>query len=326
MRASRRSRTPKPPAPPIEVSFPDLSAYAKGNTGIAYAWTFTTANAGPHVLLQALTHGNEVCGAIALDRYMRDGTRPTRGSLSLVFANVEAYRLFDPADPYSSRCIDEDFNRLWSDDVLEGSRDSVELRRARELRPLYDAVDVLIDLHSMSEPCVPLALAGPRAKGLALARSIGVPEHIIIDEGHVAGKRLRDYGHFGEPDDPRNALLIECGQHWERSAPEVAWQAVLRTLQHFEMADREWLMRELAPLAPPAQKVIEVTDVVTIGSDRFRFTFPVHGLQTIAEAGTVFADDGGVPVRTPYADCVLVMPTRKPKRGETAVRLARYVA
>ena len=47
-------------------------------------------------------------------------------------------------------------------------------------------------------------------------------------------------------------------------------------------------------------------------SDRFRFTVPVQGLQTIAEAGTVFADDGGRAVKTPYADCVLIMPTRAP--------------
>ena len=318
------SRSHRPPAPPIEVAFPDLSSYSAGNAGIPFAWTFTTSAPGPHLLIQALTHGNEVCGAIALDRLLRSGVEPTRGTLSLVFANVAAYERFDPADPYSSRCVDEDFNRLWTDDVLEGSRDTLELRRARELRPLYDSVDVLLDLHSMSEPCAPLALAGPRAKGLALARAIGVPEHIIVDEGHAAGRRLRDYRHFDDPDDLRNALLVECGQHWERSAPEVAWQAVVHGLRHFEMADSEWLQRELGPDPIPSQKVIEVTHAVTIRSDRFRFTVPVQGLQTIREAETVFADDGGRAVKTPYADCVLIMPTRRPKRGETAVRLGRY--
>ena len=36
-------------------------------------------SAGPHVLVQALTHGNEVCGAIALDWLLGEGFRPTRG-------------------------------------------------------------------------------------------------------------------------------------------------------------------------------------------------------------------------------------------------------
>jgi hypothetical protein len=30
-------------------------------------------------------------------------------------------------------------------------------------------------------------------------------------------------------------------------------------------------------------------------------------------------------VRTPYDDCVLIMPSRRSGRGQTAVRLGRYV-
>jgi hypothetical protein len=36
--------------------------------------------------------------------------------------------------------------------------------------------------------------------------------------------------------------------------------------------------------------------------------------------------DGGAEIRTPHDDCVLIMPTRKPKRGETAVRLGRFIS
>jgi hypothetical protein len=42
-------------------------------------------------------------------------------------------------------------------------------------------------------------------------------------------------------------------------------------------------------------------------------------------AGTPYAVDGGTLIRTPYDDCVLIMPTRKPNRGETAVRLGRCI-
>jgi len=313
------------PAPPIEVAFPDLAAHAAGNCGVPYAWTFAAARAGPHVLLQALTHGNEICGAIALDWVLREELRPVRGTLSIVFANVAAYERFDPGDPFASRCVDEDFNRLWSADVLDGSRDSNELRRARELRPLYDRVDHLLDLHSMSDPCPPLAMAGRQRKGLALAQALGLPQHIVIDDGHSAGRRLRDYAFFDDAADPRSALLIECGQHWEAAAPEVAKQSVLRWLRHFEMADPRLLDAHLAPVPAPPQKLIEVTTTVTIASDKFEFTLPVRALQTIARAGTVFALDGANEIRTPHDDCVVIMPTRRPRRGETAVRLGRYV-
>jgi predicted deacylase len=313
-----------PVAPAIEVAFPDLSTYAAGNAGIPYVWTFAAARAGPHILVQALTHGNEVCGAIALERLLREGLRPARGTLSLVFANVAAYQRFDPADPFTSRCVDEDFNRLWTAALLDGTRTSVELSRARELRPLYDRVDYLLDLHSMSEPCLPLVMAGAQPKGIELARAIGTPQHVIVDSGHASGKRLRDYAFFDDPADPRNALLVECGQHWEAAAPLVARQAVLRFLRHFATLDAA-LERELAPLPAP-QYFIEVTTTVTIATDDFRFTQPVRGLQTIRDAGTVYATDGGTPIRTPHDDCVLIMPTRRPKRGETAVRLGRRVA
>ena len=149
---------------------------------------------GPHVLVQALTHGNEVCGAIALDWLLREAVRPTRGTLSIAFANVAAYETFDRADPFASRCVDEDFNRLWTADVLDGPRQIADLDRARELRPLYDRVDYLLDLHSMTDPCPPLAMAGRQRKGVELAQALGLPQHIVVDGGHAAGQaaaRLR---------------------------------------------------------------------------------------------------------------------------------------
>jgi len=245
--------------------------------------------------------------------------------LTLTFANVAAYRTFNAADPFTSRCIDEDFNRLWTAEVLDGTRQTTDLARARELRPVYDATDYLLDLHSMTDPCVPLTLAGQQQKGLELAFAIGVPQHIIIDAGHKAGRRLRDYAAFDDPVDPRNALLVECGQHWERAAPDVARQASLRFLRHFGMAGSAFLDAHLDAPPLPKQRAIEITHVVTIATDAFRFARPVEGLDVISKADTLLANDGDGEVRTPYENSVLVMPTRRPKKGETAVRIGRYV-
>jgi predicted deacylase len=311
-------------APPIEVDIPNLDRWQAGNTGIPYVWRFESGRAGPRVTVQALTHGNEVCGAISNDWLLHEGVRPVRGTLTITFANIDAYRTFDPADPFASRCMDEDFNRLWSADVLDGPRQSRDLARARALRQVYDDTDYLLDLHSMTDPCPPLALAGRQQKGLELAQAVGVPQHIVIDGGHAAGKRLRDYAAFDDPTDPRNALLVECGQHWERAAPEVAKQSTLRFLRHFGLIDGDFLETHLAA-APPRQRAIEVTDVVTITTDQFAFAQPVAGLAVISKAGSLLARDGGHDVRTPYDDAVLIMPTRRPKKGETAVRIGRFV-
>jgi predicted deacylase len=313
-------------APTIDVEPPNLSPWASGNGGVPYVWTFAASAAGPNVVLQALTHGNEICGAIALDWLLRERFRPACGTLTICFANVAAFARFNPADPFASRCIDEDFNRLWTAEVLDASRRTMELARARELRPVYDSADYLLDLHSMTDPCPPLALAGRQRKGLDLAKAIGIPEHIVVDAGHAAGKRLRDYAAFDDPASPKNALLVECGQHWEAAAPRIATQATLRFLRLFEMADDGFLRQHLDAPPAPAQKVIEVTDVVTIKSDDFAFVLPLRGLAVVARGGTLLAFDGGAEVRTPYDDCVMIMPTRRPKIGETAVRLGRFVS
>jgi len=311
--------------PRIEVAFPDLARWAPGNAGIPYVWTFVSQRPGPHVLLQALTHGNEVCGAIALDWLLASELRPERGTLTACFANVAAYDSFDRAEPFASRCVDEDFNRLWTKEVLDGPRKTADLTRARELRPLYESVDYLLDLHSMTDRCPPLAMAGRQRKGVALAQALGTPEHIIVDGGHAAGRRLRDYAFFDDPADTRNALLIECGQHWEAAAPGVAKQVTLRFLRHFGMMPTAFTDQHLEPSPLPSQKVIEVTAAITIGSDNFKFAVPVAGLAVVPKAGTLLARDGNAEIMTPYDECVLIMPTRRPEKGETAVRLGRFV-
>src|SRR5499427_3533101 len=214
----------------VELNPPDIEPYRAGNTGIEYVTTFDSGMPGPHVLVTALTHGNEICGAIALDRLFRAGLRPRQGKLTLAFDNVSAYRNFSPRVPTASRFVDEDFNRLWSPATLDGPRQSTELERARALRPIVDAADFLLDLHSMQYATAPLMLAGLLPRSRELARQVGIPELIMCDAGHAAGPRMRDYGGFGDPAATKTALLIECGQHWERRAAEVATDVTLRFL------------------------------------------------------------------------------------------------
>jgi predicted deacylase len=214
----------------VELTPPDIEPYRAGNTGIEYVTTFAASEPGPHILVAALTHGNEICGAIALDALFRAGVRPRRGRLTLAFDNVAAYREFDPRYPIASRYVDEDFNRLWHLATLDGPRQSIELERARALRPIVDAADFLLDLHSMQHATAPLMLAGLIERSRELALRVGIPELIMCDAGHAAGPRMRDYGGFGDPASAKTALLIECGQHWERRAAEVATDVTLRFL------------------------------------------------------------------------------------------------
>ncbi|MGH7116062.1 MAG: succinylglutamate desuccinylase, partial [Stellaceae bacterium] len=298
------------PSYPVELTPPDIEPYRAGNTGVDHVTTFDSGAAGPHVLVTALTHGNEICGAIALDRLFRAGLRPRRGRLSLAFDNVAAYRSFDRRLPVVSRFVDEDFNRLWDEATLDGPRQSVELTRARALRPFVDAADFLLDIHSMQYATAPLMLAGTLDRSVALARQVGIPELIMCDVGHAAGKRMRDYGAFGDPASGKTALLIEAGQHWQNRAAEVAIDVMLRFLIAVGTVSRD----DAAPIggpdfaAQPRQRVIEVTEAVTIAGGNFEFVDDFRGLEVLSPRGTLIGRDDGREVRTPYDDCVLIMP------------------
>jgi predicted deacylase len=317
---------------PIELTPPDIGAWRAGSTGVDYVHVLDAGQPGPNVMVQALTHGNEFCGAIALDWLLREKVRPARGRLTLAFANVEAYARFDFDDPDASRFIDEDYNRVWADEALFGARDSIELRRARRLRPFVDEASFVLDLHSMHEPGRPIMVCGTVEKNAAFARQIGVPADLLLDTGHPAGLRMIERGGFGDPASPKRAVLIECGQHWERAAADVAIDTLVRFLRATGSVDASWAKARLRLAAPPAQRLVRVTEAVVARSMGFRFLVPIEGLAVVEREGTPIAQDtdpaSGETIvwRAPYDRTVLVMPSLKHLRpGNTQVRLGRFV-
>lgn len=312
---------------PVELIAPDIEAHRGSATGVDFVHTFESGRPGPHVMVNAITHGNEICGAIVVDRLLRLGLRPTRGTLTLSFANVDAFLRFDPRRPYATRFIDEDFNRVWNAPTLDGPRDSTELRRARAIRPFVEAADYLLDIHSMLEPSPPVMICGPLDKGIRFAFDVAIPRDVVSDEGHANGTRMRDFGGFGDPGSPKNALLVECGQHWERAAEVVAWQTTWRYLRHLDIVDREAAAREIAADAPPPQRLVRVTEAVVARTPEFRFAREFCGMEVLPREGDVIAYDDGETIRAPYDNCVLVMPVpNNVKTGLTAVRLGRIEA
>jgi succinylglutamate desuccinylase len=304
---------------PVFLEVPDLSPWRAGNTGIAGFTTRDSGRPGPHIVLVSLIHGNEIAGAIVLDEMLRAGIAPAIGKLTFGFANLAAFDRFDPQNPVASRFVEEDLNRVWDDAQLFGVRRSAELDRAREIRPLIDSADIVLDLHSMLWPSDPLLLCGPAPRGRDLAFAIGTPAAIVADQGHAGGKRLIDYGRFTEAGSTAACILVEAGQHWEFSA-------VLQTRQTIE----KMLRVVTAPEPPPATAApplyAEVTQLITAKTNRFSFVRPYRGGEMIASAQTVIAHDGETEIRTPHENCLLVMPSLRPSRGHTAVRLARVVA
>ncbi len=220
--------------PELQVLPRDLSAYRQGNIGIDYVHRFDSGKAGPHVLVNALTHGNEFCGMTAVTHLLDTGVRPRLGSLTLSFANVAAYESFDPTQPFESRQLVHNLNRIWSPAWLDGAQDSPELRRARQLLPVVAAADHILDIHSTSQAVQPFWVYPQFERNGQAALAIGQPSvHLVMPQGLGSGTPLIQHGRHGTAEGQGVALVVECGQHFLRATGELAVQVALAFVAHF---------------------------------------------------------------------------------------------
>ncbi len=307
--------------PPIELVPRDLSAYRKGNRGVDYVHSFDSGLPGPHVMINALTHGNEFCGMVAVTHLLDQGIRPLRGKLTLSFANIEAYGRFDPAKPFESRFVDRDFNRIWDDALLDGADDNVELRRARELRAIFAEGDALLDIHSTSYAVPPMLIHEPLAKYDALSRHLHSPLHHVLLPGVMhPGRPLIQFGAYGQADSAALGVVVECGQHFAATSGPLAISVTMRFLSFFGMISPD-LAAQYGPEAGEPKRY-EVTRVVVAQSADFRFVKPWVGFEELEE-GELIALDGETELRAPFPRCTVIMPTRRIQQGRDVVSLAR---
>jgi predicted deacylase len=301
--------------PAIEVMPRDLSAYRLGNVGVDYVHRFDSGVPGPHVLINALTHGNEFCGMVAACHLLDAGVRPLHGTLTVSFANVAAYETFDSARPFESRQITHNFNRIWSEEWLDGTQDSVELRRARAMRAVVAQADHILDIHSTSQDVVPFWVYPAFARNARAASALASPAvHLVMPQGLGSGTPVIQHGRHGQADSNAGvAVVVECGQHFKQSTADLAIQVTLDFLGHFGLMDR-------TVSAAPAPRRFELLSTHVVANADFRFTRPVIGFETFAK-GELIAVDGEQPIHAPCDDCTLFMPTREPVVGREGVYL-----
>jgi predicted deacylase len=306
------------PALNFEVLPRDLSAYRQGNLGIDYVHRFESGRPGPHVLINALTHGNEFCGMVAATHLLDSGVRPAIGTLTISFANVAAYESFDQAQPFESRQLVHNLNRVWSAEWLDGDEDSPELRRARELRPVVAAADHILDIHSTSQDVQPFWVYPQHARNGAAALAIGRPSvHMVMPNGLGSGTPLVQHGLHGTPGHHGVAMVAECGQHFKQAAADLAVEVAKDFIAHFGL-----LARDEPAAAPAPQRRFELLHTRMVKTPDWRFTRPLLGFETFA-MGELIAIDGDEEIRALCDDCTVLMPTRAPVVGREGVYLSR---
>jgi predicted deacylase len=308
----------KEPQSVLEVVPRDISAYRAGNIGVEYVHRFESGRPGPHVLINALTHGNEVCGMVAATHLLDTGVRPRIGTMTVSFANVQAYESFNRDQPHDSRQLVHNLNRVWSAEWLDGTQDSPELRRARAMRPVVAAADHILDIHSTSQAMQPFWVYPGYERNAAAALAIGRPSvHLVMPKGMGTGTPLIQHGRHGQEQGTGVALVVECGQHFLRATADMAIAVTLDFLAHFGL-----LAREQSAPAPGTRRRFELLATPMIRTESFRFVRPLAGLEIFSK-GELIATDGPDEIRAPCDDCTVFMPARTAIVGREAVYLTR---
>jgi len=316
--------------PPVEVLPRDISAYRRGTTGIDFVHRFVGPRPGPSVGIAGLTHGNEICGMEAVTWLLDLGLRPRRGTLTLWLGNVAAYealRADDLAHQTRHRFVDRDMNRVWADDVLHGDRTSQEAARARELLPVVESLDALLDIHSTTFCDIPFLIYPDHPRNRRLAEAPGWPgRHVLMRGGQHSGLTMLERGRFGDATSDALALGVECGTHLSRAACETARQMALGFLDVLDMLpDGFAAQHRVSPTADTPIRRYAIRQVFRPRGDGARF---VRGFAPFEEvsAGTPIVVDGDEVFAAPFDRCTILMPSPVATAGRDMVTLAEEVA
>lgn len=222
---------------------------------------YTGLATGPRLIVTGAVHGNETCGTKAIVRVMEE---IESGKLHVAAGSVTFVPVTNPlAYARGERAGERNLNRnLFPNDRPHDFEDQV----ANWLCPLLAQHDVLLDLHSFNARSQPFVMVGPRNNGgplepfrhaeqeRALARRLGVRRFVdgwLATYGQGVRRRIGTgdaarletvirYG-MGTTEYMRStggyALTLECGQHADPAAPEVAYRAIVNTLAFLKLID-----------------------------------------------------------------------------------------
>jgi hypothetical protein len=216
---------------------------------------------------------------------------------------------------------------------------------ANWLCPLLAAHDVLLDLHSFNAPGEPFVMMGPRdndgplepfrheQEERALARVLGVRRFVdgwLRTYGAGVERRLRGdsqlqtvlrYG-VGTTEYMRTtggyALTLECGQHADPQAPEVAYRAIRNTLAHLRLVDDP----RPQPVPADAIEALSMVEVFDKLHDDDGFGRPWSSFDRVAAGAEIGRRADGTPVLAPF-DAVMLFPDSAARANAEWYYLAR---
>ena len=327
------------------------------NSENAYPTTYSTAQLrihqfrslqpGPKLIVLGAVHGTEFCGTRGIERVLRE---LDSGALKIVRGTVTFVPVTNPlAYQKGERNGERNLNRnLRPSDT----RQDFEDRIANQLCPMLAQHDVLLDLHSFQAPAQPFAMLGPQnnagtlepftraaeeealvrclgpkriVEGWLSAFAMGVQERLARTQPNERAQLLSTdplYG-VGTTEYMRTqggySITLECGQHNDPQAPEVAYRAIRNTLAHLGLVDGP------APALNTDVELLRLTQVV----DRFHaddaFSREWSSFDAVAAGSCIAVRHDGTPV-VAQEDGYIVFPNPRAPAGNEWFYLAQRSA
>jgi uncharacterized protein len=288
---------------------------------------FAALRPGPKLIVTGAVHGNEIAGTRGIERVIGE---LERGEIDLVRGSVTFVPVCNPMAYREKRRMGErNLNRRL---LPTATPQDYEDRLGRVLCPLLAEHEVLLDLHSFRSPGRPFVMRGPADNDGALepfrhaAAEAALAAHVGVDrvvEGWmqayadgVARRKARGLTPGAVHEDPSYGVgttewmrsqggygvTLECGQHDDPAAPDVAHHAIRQTLALLGLA-------EGIALQPP-QRPFECLRLVEV-IDRFdaadRFAKGWTSFDPLHEGELIALRADGTEVRAPR-DGFIVFP------------------
>ena len=281
---------------------PDASLFEIGDaTSVRGVRVLQGEKPGPIVGLMGMLHGNEPAGA-GLWELVREIGLPSRGEIRLIIGHPDAMA----ASPGGDRYIRNDLNRLFQDnDNLAAAGvdfDGPDYRRMVELKSVLSELDVLLDIHTTSQPSEPFVIgytANPEARRLSRALPV-----TLVDGLH---QFIKGSASQWVLDRDRAAVTVEVGAHMDPKAPGRAREIARRFLAELDMLPPEHAHPVTAEAAS-GRRIVVGHHVGKVGRD-FRYVRHFHNFDPL-EPGEVVGVDSNRVYCAPMIDSpVIFMPS-----------------
>lgn len=255
---------------------------------------------GKKLAVFAGVHGNEKAGVFALEKLIKD-LEIEAGEVYFVYANPRAIE-------QDVRYTEKNLNRCF----FKEAGDSYEEKRAKELMPILDECDALLDLHaSNNKEATPFIICGEDCREIVKIFDFGIVSFgwDDIEPGATDGYMYNQ----GKP-----GICLECGSVYQSEEnSDLAYNSALQFLNYFGAISRP------VEYNRKPQKVVQVFQAPKKKTNDFSFVKEFADFEELIP-GQVFARDGQEEYVAKENECI-IFPNSDKRIGDEVFVLGRFV-